>query len=81
MSMETKKAMVSPCQRKRKKVVKPCQRKRKKKTVSGTFLKTYFSKNENLIENYIYCKSFDIIRPQEADLRLRKCFSHDFHIL
>ena len=54
--------------------------KNEKKTVSGTFLKTNFSKNENLIENYIYCKIFDIIRPQEADLRLRKWFSHDFQI-
>ena len=41
-------------------------------SVSGTFLKTDFSKNEKFIEIYIDCMSFIIFRPQEADLRLRK---------
>ena len=50
------------------------------KPVSGTFLKANFSKNEKFIKNYIDCKSFQIIRPKEAYLRLRKWFSHDFPI-
>ena len=50
-------------------------------SVSGTFLKTDFSKNEKFIENYLDCMSLNIFRSQGADLRLRKLFSHDFHIL
>ena len=52
-----------------------------RKSVSSTFLKTDFSKNGKFIEIYIDCMSFIIFRPQKADLRLRKWFSHDFHIL
>ena len=29
-------------------------------------------KPEKFIENYIYFKRFDLIRPQKAELRLRK---------
>ena len=49
-------------------------------SVSGTFLKTDFSKNEKIIENYMDWMSLNIFRSQEADLRLRKWFWLDFHI-
>ena len=38
----------------------------------GTFLRPHFSKNEKFIKNYIYYKRLHFIRPQKADLRLRK---------
>ena len=51
-----------------------CLRKIEKpeKPVSGTFLKTNISKNEKFIGYYINCESFNIIRSQKTDLRLRK---------
>ena len=51
-----------------------------RKSVSSTFLKTDFSKNEKFIENYLDCMSLNIFRSQGADSRLRKWFWHDFHI-
>ena len=35
-------------------------------SVSGTFLKTDFSKNEKFIENYLDCMSLNIFRSQGA---------------
>ena len=46
----------------------------------GTFLRPHFSKNEKAIKNYIYYKRLHFIRPQKADLRLRKWFSYNFPI-
>ena len=61
-------------------ITRPRKIEKTEKPVSGTFLKSNISKNEKFIGYYIYCESFNIIRPQKADLRLRKLFSHDFHI-
>ena len=61
-------------------MTRPRKIEKTEKLVSGTFLKTNFSKIEKFIENYIYLKSFHINPPQKADLRLRKWFSRDFPI-
>ena len=53
-------------------ITRPRKIEKTRKSVSSTFLKTDFSKNEKFIEIYIDCMSLIIFRPQEADLRLRK---------
>ena len=62
-------------------MIRPRKIEKTEKLGFGTILRPNFSKIEKFIENYIYHKRFHFIRPQKADFRLRKWFSHNFPIL